>query len=406
MARFAAMLRLALRALVRNGLRSSLTMLGIVIGVAAITAMVGVGTGAKAQMEEQVAGLGRNVIMVLAGSLSRGGVFTGVGGAASLTIEDAAAIRREVEGVMLLSPEVRGAVQLTAGEANWNTVIVGEGEDYPELRVWPLLAGDFFSGNDVQSAARVVVLGRTTASRLFGEQDPVGRVIRLRDIPFTVIGVLAAKGTNMMGHDQDDTAIVPYTTAMRRLFGVTSLRVVNVSAVSPEAVRPVAAEIGQLLRQRHRITADRDEDFMIRTQEEINAFATSTATIMTTLLGAIAGVSLIVGGIGIMNIMLVSVTERTREIGLRLAVGARKRDILQQFLAEALLLSIVGGLAGIGVGVLVSGGLAREFQWPTLTPLPSMVGAFLFSAAVGVFFGFYPARKASGLDPIVALRHE
>lgn len=406
MARFVAMLRLALRALARNGLRSGLTMLGIIIGVAAITAMVGVGTGARAQMEEQVAGLGQNVIMVLAGSLSRGGVFTGMGGVASLTIEDAAAIRREVEGVMLLSPEVRGAVQLSAGEANWNTAIVGEGEEYPELRVWPLESGDFFSGNDVQAAARVVVLGRTAAAKLFGVQDPVGRVIRIRDIPFTVIGVLAAKGTNMMGHDQDDTAIVPYTTAMRRLLGVTSLRIVNVSAVSPEAVRPVAAEIANLLRQRHRITADREEDFMIRTQEEINAFATSTATIMTTLLGAIAGVSLIVGGIGIMNIMLVSVTERTREIGLRLAVGARKRDILQQFLAEALLLSLAGGLVGIGLGVFASDVLAREFQWPTLTPVNAMVGAFVFSAAVGVFFGFYPARKASGLDPIVALRHE
>jgi putative ABC transport system permease protein len=406
MARFLAMLRLALRALTRNGLRSSLTMLGIVIGVAAITAMVGVGTGAKAQMEDQVAGLGQNVIMVLAGSLSRGGVFTGMGGVASLTVEDAAAIRREVEGVLLLSPEVRGAVQLAAGEANWNTALVGEGEDYPALRIWPLAAGDFFSGNDVQAAARVVVLGRTAATKLFGNEDPVGRLIRIRDIPFTVIGVLAAKGTNMMGHDQDDTAIVPYTTAMRRLFGVTSLRVVNVSAVSPEAVSPVAAEIGNLLRQRHRIAVDHDEDFMIRTQEEINAFATSTANIMTALLGAIAGVSLIVGGIGIMNIMLVSVTERTREIGLRLAVGARKRDILLQFLAEALLLSVAGGVAGIGAGVLASDLLAREFQWPTLTPVNAMVGAFLFSAAVGVFFGFYPARKAAGLDPIVALRHE
>ena len=406
MKRFAAMLRLAVRALGRNVLRTVLTMLGIVIGVAAITAMVSVGTGAKAQMEDQVASLGQNVIMVMAGSLSRGGVFSGMGGAASLTVEDAAAMRRDIEGILHLSPEVRTGAQLTSGDSNWNTSVLGESEDYLSLRLWPLAAGDFFSANDLRATARVVVLGRTVADKLFGGRDPVGEVVRIRGIPCTVIGLLAAKGTNMMGHDQDDVVIVPYTTAMRRLFGLTSLRVINVSAVAPGAVAGVAEEIRQLLRQRHRIPPGREDDFMIRTQEEITEFATSTARIMTALLGAIAGVSLIVGGIGIMNIMLVSVTERTREIGIRLAVGARKRDILQQFLAEALMLSIAGGLVGIGAGVAASALLARQFQWPTLTPVYAVVGAFLFSAAVGVFFGFYPARRAAGLDPITALRHE
>ena len=400
------MLRVAVRALGRNVLRTFLTMLGVIIGVAAVTAMVSVGTGAKAQMEAQVAGLGQNVVMVMAGSLARGGVFSGLGGAASLTLEDAAAIRAEVEGVRYVSPEVRGGAQLTAGEANWNTTVVGEGAEYLELRSWPLAAGEFFGPQEVQATARVVVLGQTVATKLFAEADPIGATIRIRNVPFTVVGLLSAKGSNMMGHDQDDTAIVPFTTAMRRLFGLTTLRLINVSAASPAMIDEVAGQITQLLRQRHRIPPGRDDDFMIRTQEEISEFATSTARIMTALLGAIAGVSLLVGGIGIMNIMLVSVTERTREIGIRLAVGARQRDILQQFLAEALLLSIAGGLLGLVAGVGAATLLAREFQWPTLTPVYAMVGAFLFSAAVGVFFGFYPARKAAQLDPIAALHYE
>ena len=406
MKRLSSMLRVALRALGRNVLRTFLTMLGVIIGVAAVTAMVSVGTGAKAQMESQVAGLGQNVIMVLAGSLSRGGVFSGMGGAASLTLDDAAAMRKEIEGVLYVSPEVRGGAQLTAGETNWSTLVVGESDDYINLRAWPLAAGEFFGAHDVQATARVAVLGRTVATKLFADADPIGEIVRIKDVPFTVVGLLSAKGSNMMGQDQDDVVITPYTTAMHRLFGLTSLRLINVSAASPTLIDDVANQITELLRQRHRIQPGRDDDFMIRTQEEISEFATSTARIMTALLGAIAGVSLLVGGIGIMNIMLVSVTERTREIGIRLAVGARKRDILQQFLAEALMLSIVGGLIGIVVGVGASAMIAREFQWPTLTPVYTVVGAFLFSAAVGVFFGFYPARKAAQLDPIAALHHE
>jgi putative ABC transport system permease protein len=329
-----------------------------------------------------------------------------MGGAATLTVEDAQALRREVDGVLYVSPEVRGAAQLTAGESNWNAMILGESDDYLNLRNWPLESGEFFGAPEVQTAARVAILGQTTARKLFAEADPIGETVRIRGIPFMVTGLLGAKGTNMMGQDQDDIVIIPYTTAMRRLFGQTTLRLINVSAASPGVSAAVARQITDLLRQRHRIQPGADDDFMIRTQEEINAFATSTTRIMTALLGAIAGVSLLVGGIGIMNIMLVSVTERTREIGIRLAVGARRRDILSQFLAEALMLSVAGGLIGIGVGMAAAAILAREFNWPTLTPISAVVGAFLFSAAVGVFFGFYPARRAARLDPIAALHYE
>lgn len=406
MKRLTSMLRVACRALGRNGLRSFLTALGIIIGVAAVTAMVSVGTGAKAQMEDQVASLGQNVVMVMAGSVSRGGVFSGMGGAGTLTVADAQALRTEVEGAVYVSPEVRGGAQLTAGDANWNAMIVGEGEDYLSLRNWPLAAGEFFGEHEIRSAARVAVLGKTTANKLFENTSPVGEMIRIRGIPFVVVGLLSAKGSNMMGQDQDDIVIIPYTTAMRRVFGLTTLRLINVSAAAPEIISDVARQATDLLRQRHRIQPGQDDDFMVRTQEEINEFATSTTRIMTALLGAIAGVSLLVGGIGIMNIMLVSVTERTREIGIRLAVGARRRDILNQFLSEALLLSIAGGLGGIAVGVGAAAMLARQFHWPTLTPASAMIGAFLFSGAVGVFFGFYPARRAAHLDPITALHYE
>jgi putative ABC transport system permease protein len=398
--------RVAVRALRRNVLRTLLTMLGIIIGVAAVIAMVSIGTGARVQVENQVAGLGQNVIMVLAGGLSRGGVFTGMGGAATLTLEDAAALRHEVEGVAYVSPESRGNAQLTFGNLNWNTTVVGESEEYLEIRAWPLLEGDFFTAQDVRSGARVAVLGRTTARKLFEDSNPVGEQIRIKDVPFTIVGVLAAKGSNMMGQDQDDTVIVPYTTAMRRLFGQTTLRSINVSAASGEGIENVSTQITEVLRQRHHIQPGRDDDFMVRTQQEITEFATSTSRIMTGLLGAIAGVSLLVGGIGIMNIMLVSVTERTREIGIRLAVGARKRDIQRQFLLEAVLLSLVGGLVGIAAGLAASRAVAVQLHWPALTPVSAIVGAFLFSAVIGVFFGYYPAKKAAQLDPIEALRYE
>jgi putative ABC transport system permease protein len=406
MKRFIAILRVALRALRRNVMRTLLTMLGIIIGVAAVIGMVSIGTGARVQVEQQIAGLGQNVIMIMAGNMSRGGMFSGMGGAPTLTLEDAIALRTEIEGVAYMSPEVRGNVQIVAGNLNWNASVMGVSQEYIDLRAWPLAEGDFFTEDDVNASARKVVLGQTTAQKLFEDANPIGASVRIKGIPFTVVGLLSAKGSNMMGMDQDDIALVPHSTAMRRLFGQNFLRSVNLGASDPASIKSVTTQIGELLRQRHRILPGRDDDFMIRTQAEITEFATSTAKTMTGLLGAIAGVSLLVGGIGIMNIMLVSVTERTREIGIRLAVGARRRDILRQFLTEAVVLSLVGGLIGIGVGVGVSLALAAQFNWPTLTPTYAIVGAFLFSATIGVFFGYYPARKAAQLDPIEALRFE
>ena len=398
--------RVAVRALRRNVLRTLLTMLGIIIGVAAVIAMVSIGTGARVQVEKQVAGLGQNVILVMSGGIFHRGVSTGMGGAATLTEDDARALRTDVEGIVALSPEARGSAQLTFGNLNWNTSILGEGEEYLDIRAWPLSEGAFFTAEDVRSGARLAVLGQTTAKKIFEDANPVGETIRIKNVPFTVIGVLAPKGSNMMGQDQDDAVIVPYTTAMRRLFGLTNLRAIIMSAASPSEIENVSAQITELLRARHRIQPGRDDDFMIRTQEEITEFATSTSKIMTGLLGAIAGVSLLVGGIGIMNIMLVSVTERTREIGIRLAVGARKRDIQRQFLLEAVLLSLVGGLVGIAGGMGASKIVATQLNWPTLTPGYAIGGAFLFSAVIGIFFGFYPAKKAAQLDPIEALRYE
>ena len=397
---------IALRALRRNTLRSLLTMLGIVIGVSAVIAMVSIGTGARVQMEQQVAGLGQNVILVMSGNVRSGGVFSGFGGAGTLTVADADAIRSQVEGAAVVSPEVRGSAQLIVGNLNWNSQVLGANHDYLELRQWPLAEGEFFSAQDIRANSRVAVLGQSVANKLFSGENPVGQAIRVKGVPFTVVGLLSTKGTNTMGQDQDDIVLVPYTTAMNRLMGVTNLRSINISAYAPELIADVVAQIGGLLRQRHRIEDGREDDFMIRTQQEIAEFATSTARVMTGLLGAIAGVSLIVGGIGIMNIMLVSVTERTREIGIRLAIGARRRDILRQFLVESVLLTSLGGLLGIALGALASWAVATQFGWPVATPLAATLGAFAFSAAVGVFFGYYPARKAARLDPIEALRYE
>ncbi|HPA17995.1 MAG TPA: ABC transporter permease [Verrucomicrobiae bacterium] len=404
--RLLATLRIAWRALRRNPLRTVLTALGVIIGVGAVIAMVSIGTGAKVQVEAQIASLGQNVILVMAGGVTRGGVFSGMGGAGTLKIEDAEAIRNEVEGVACVSPEVRVSAQVTAGNANWNTSIYGESEEYFDLRRWPIEDGSGFGAADVRSGNRVAVLGKTVVKELFGETSPVGQTIRIRGVPFVVSGVLSSKGSNFFGQDQDDAVIVPYTTAMRRLFGITALRSIQISAAGESLVQPVLDQTTALLRQRHRIPEGRDDDFHVHTQQELAEMATSTAKIMTTLLGSIAGVSLLVGGIGIMNIMLVSVTERTREIGIRLAVGAKRRDILMQFLIEAVTLSVGGGIVGVLMGLAASVVIARQMKWPTQTPLESVVLAFLFSAAVGIFFGFYPARRASRLDPIEALRYE
>ncbi len=398
--------KIAFRALRRNKLRSVLTALGIIIGVGAVIAMVGIGNGAKAQVEAQIASLGQNVILIFSGSTTASGIRTGWGGAGTLKIEDADAIRREVGGVTAVSEEVVSNTQVAAGNQNWFTRIYGESADYFDLRQWPLAEGAPFTAQDVRSANKVCVVGHTTATQIYGNDDAVGQILRIKNVPFTITGVLTTKGLSTQGVDQDDVVVMPFTSAMKRVSGGTTLRNINVQVGDAKQLSAAQQQIIDLLRQRHNISPGRDDDFTVRNQEEIAEAATATSRVMTLLLGAIAGVSLIVGGIGIMNIMLVSVTERTREIGVRLAVGAHGRDILTQFLIEAVSLSSVGGILGIILGVGASQFLSWRFNWPTLISIGSIVVAFLFSAAVGIFFGFYPAREAARLDPIDALRYE
>jgi putative ABC transport system permease protein len=404
--RYLVILKVAFRALRRNKMRTALTMLGIIIGVGAVIAMVGIGNGAKAQVEARIAALGQNVIMVFSGSITRGGVHSGFGGAGTLTVEDAAAIARDIPGVAAVSPEVRTGGQVMAGNNNWSTSLMGESVDYLTIRQWDLADGVMFTEADVRAAAKVCVLGKTTADKLFPEDDPVGKIIRIKNVPMKVLGVLRRKGVSMFGSDQDDTIIMPYTTAMKRFAGVTTLRSINVQAATAGQMTEVQNAITDLLHQRHRIQPGADDDFMLRNQQELSEAMSATTEVMTALLAAIASVSLLVGGIGIMNIMLVSVTERTREIGIRMAVGARGRDILLQFLIEAVVLSSTGGVLGILLGVGGARLITMIKEWPTLVSPQSIIVAFAFSAAVGVFFGFYPARKASRLDPIDALRYE
>jgi len=401
-------IKIALHALGQNRLRSGLTALGIIIGVGAVITMVGIGNGAKAQVEAQVASLGQNVIQVSAGSSStHSSVRLGLGSSSTLTVDDADALEREIADVAGVSPEVRITTQVVAGNRNWSTQIYGESPDYFSIRQWPLEDGAIFTEQDVRGAAKVAVIGSLAAEELFGDEDPVGEIVRIKNVPFTVVGVLTSKGASASGSDQDDDIIIPYTSAMKRVIGQqTNLRRINVQAADADALEEVETQITALLRQRHHIETGKDDDFIVRDQQEIADAATATARTMTLLLGAVAGVSLIVGGIGIMNIMLVSVVERTREIGIRLAVGARSRDILRQFLMEAFALSSIGGGIGIVLGISASECLSLVAEWPTLVSLEAVVIAFLFSAAVGIFFGFYPARKASHLDPIEALRYE
>lgn len=401
-----ATLRIAVRALRRNTLRTLLTMLGIIIGVGAVIAMVSIGNGAKSQIEAQIASLGQNVIQVMSGNFSRGGVRMGWGSAGTLTREDYEAIRKEIVGINGISPEVSTGAQVAAGNQNSNVSIKGVGADYIDVRSWGLASGENFTEQDVRQANKVALIGYTTAETLFGGADPVGEIIRIKNAPFTVVGLLQKKGSLPWGGDQDDVILVPYSSAMKRLTGQTTYRFFYVQAATADLIPDVQNQIAELLRQRHRITDDREDDFMVQTQQEISDRVTATSRIMTVLLGSIASVSLIVGGIGIMNIMLVSVTERTREIGIRLAVGARGRDILLQFLIEAVTLSAVGGIVGILLGMGSSRFISAKMNWPTLTSADSIIVAFVFSAAVGIFFGFYPARKASHLDPIEALRYE
>ena len=404
--KFSATWMIALRALRRNLMRTGLTMLGIIIGVAAVIAMVAIGTGAKAQVAASIEQMGQNMLMVFSGATRSGRVHMGFGSAPTLTKQDYDAIRREVSGISGVSPEVRASAQVAAGNQNVNTTVYGVGEEYLTVRAWDVANGNNFTEADLRGSTKVVLLGNTVATNLFGSGDPVGQIVRVQSAPYVVVGVLRPKGANMMGMDQDDLALVPWSSAMVRLTGSTSFRSITVQAESAEQIENVMEQLTALLRQRHRIREGQDDDFFIRNMQDMLEMATSTAQTMTILLGAIAGVSLLVGGIGIMNIMLVSVTERTREIGVRMAVGARGGDILLQFLVEAVVLSVSGGLIGIGLGYSMATAVSMKFGWSTLVSPESAVLAFIFSAIIGVFFGFYPARKAASLDPIEALRYE
>ena len=397
---------IAIRALSRNKLRSGLTALGIIIGVASVIAMVAVGNGARIRIQSQVAALGQNLLTIFAGSSRSGGVNAGAGSASVITLADVQAIGREVTDVVALSPEVSTPAQAIANGRNWSTSIVGESPDYLIIRDWKLAAGRMFTEREVRAAARIALIGSETATELFGPLEPLGQTVRIKNIPFVITGVLMSKGAGMGGQNQDDRIIVPYTTVMKRLTGDRYLRSVNVQIGSAERMEAAQQQITSLLRQRHRLAADRSDDFSIFNQKEIADTASSITTVITLLLGAIAGISLLVGGIGIMNIMLVSVTERTREIGIRIAVGARASAIKMQFLIEAITLSIFGGsvgvIAGIGTSKLIS--FAGNFK-PVVSG-GSILLAFGVSVAIGIFFGFYPATRAAALDPIDALRYE
>jgi putative ABC transport system permease protein len=406
--------RIALKALGRNKLRTALTMLGMIIGVAAVITMVALGTGAQTSIEAQIQSTGTNMIIVNAGNFSQGGVRQGQGNASTLTPDDAAAISR-VDGVEYTAAGVNTRGQLIYGNQNWNTQVQGTDVDFPAIRSWSVTMGNFFTPQDVSTAAKVAVIGSTVRDQLFGpEANPVGQTIRIGNstangqtsYPFTVAGVMMSKGQSGVGQDQDDVVFVPYTTVMKKMRGITFIQQVTVSALSAGDTSATADRISLTMRVRHKIQPGDPDDFMVRTMEEMAAVRVQATQTMTALLASIAGVSLLVGGIGIMNIMLVSVTERTREIGLRMAIGARGRDVLLQFLVEAVVLSLLGGSIGIMLGAGLSKGVTLWQGWPTAVSANAVAVAFGFAAAIGVFFGFYPARKAAALDPIDALRFE
>ena len=401
-------IRVAFRALQRNKMRAALTMLGIIIGVSAVVAMVSIGQGAQAAVQAQIDSIGTNLLFVSAGAQNVGGVRSGTGdsGTNTLTVEDLDAIKREVPSVAMVTPSVTTRGQLVAGNANWNTQIQGVSEQFPDIRKWAVGSGEFFSDSDVRTAARVLVIGQTIADNLFAGGDPVGQEIRVQNLPFRVVGVMARKGQDQQGRDQDDIAFTPYSTVQNKITGSQRVQVAFVSAVSADATYTAQDQITELLRQRHKLGTNEPNDFTVRNMSDIAEAANETNSTMTLLLACIAGVSLLVGGIGIMNIMLVSVTERTREIGIRMAIGARSSAVRSQFLIESVVLSLMGGVIGILLGIVVSLAIPRMLGWPTLISTMAIIGSAVFSAMVGIFFGYYPARKAAALDPIEALRYE
>ena len=383
-------------------------MLGIIIGVSAVIAMVSIGQGASASVQAQIESIGTNLLFVSAGAQNVGGVRSGTGdtGTNTLTVDDLQAIKREVPSVSMVTPSVNARSQLVAGNMNWNTAVTGVSEEYPEIRKWPVASGSFFTDADVRTAARVIVIGQTLADSLFTGADPVGQDIRVMNLPFRVVGVMARKGQDPQGRDQDDVAFAPYTTVQKKILGRDRVQIAYVSAISQDATYTAQSQITDLLRQRHKLSANEPSDFTVRNMTDVAEAANETSKTMTILLACIAGVSLLVGGIGIMNIMLVSVTERTREIGIRMAIGARSSAVRTQFLIESIVLSLTGGTIGIVLGVVLSLAIPAFLGWPTLVSMMAIIGSVLFSAAVGIFFGYYPARKAASLDPIEALRYE
>jgi putative ABC transport system permease protein len=405
------LLRVAMRALAVNKLRSLLTMLGIIIGVAAVIVMIAVGAGAQQRVKEQISSLGSNLLLILSGTTTSGGVRMGFGSNQTISEDDAAAIPREIPATMA-APALRGTTQLIWGNTNWSTVIFGVTPEYIEVRQWEIAAGRIFDASDMAGATKVCLVGQTVARQLFGGADPVGQVIRVRRVPFTVIGVLEGKGQSMMGSDQDDLVLMPISTARKRVLGASNLAkqrsvgTIWVKVAEGHDMKNAEEQVRALLRQRHRLQPGQDDDFSLRNLEEVAATQEASSRVLALLLAAVASVSLVVGGIGIMNIMLVSVTERTREIGLRMAVGARTRDILGQFLVEAVTLSLIGGLAGIAIGVATAVGIAQFAGWRIVLSPESVILAVAFAFAIGVFFGFYPARKAARLNPVEALRFE
>lgn len=402
-------LKIALRALRTNKMRSFLTMLGIIIGIAAVIAMLAVGSGARYVISQQIASIGSNIILVIPGSTTSGGLRMGSGGSQTLTSDDARAIMLECPSVASASGTTRTTSQIVYGNMNWSTLIMGGTPELFDIREWPVASGRSIGQHDVDGAAKVCLLGETVAENLFGGEDPLGKIVRIKKIPFTVIGVLERKGQSPQGTDQDDTVFVPLRTAQIKLSRSAfqnGVGAIIVQAKSEALLDKAEEEINSLLKQRHRITNNKEADFSTRNLSEILAVAEKASGAMSLLLGAVASISLIVGGIGIMNIMLVSVTERTREIGIRMAIGARKKDILWQFLTEAVLLTMLGGIIGIILGTGGAMIVSQIFSWPTLISIQSVTVAFFFSGAVGIFFGFYPARKAAGLNPIDALRYE
>jgi putative ABC transport system permease protein len=401
-------IRVAFRALVRNKMRAALTMLGIIIGVAAVIAMVSIGQGASASVQAQIESIGTNLLFVSAGAQNVGGVRTGTGdtGTNTLTVEDLDAIKREVPSVSMVTPTVNARSQLVFGNMNWNTSVQGVSEQYPEIRKWPIQSGSFLTDADVRTAARVIVIGQTIADNLFAGGDAVGQTLRVANLPFKIVGVMSRKGQDQQGRDQDDIAFAPYTTVQKKVLGSPRLQIAYVSAISQDATYTAQEQISELLRQRHKLAPSDSNDFTVRNMSDIAEAANQTNSTMTILLACIASVSLLVGGIGIMNIMLVSVTERTREIGIRMAIGARSSAVRTQFLIESIVLSLTGGFIGIVLGITISVAIPKLVGWPTLISSLAIIGSVLFSGAVGIFFGYYPARKAAALDPIEALRYE